>query len=396
MYFRAYRGTALLMVFRIKKGGETVAKRDYYEVLGVSRDASKDEIKKAYRRLARKYHPDANPNDDQAAKKFAEATEAYDVLMDDEKRAAYDRFGHAAADGQGGFGGFEGFGSDFGGLGDIFDMFFGGGRRQRTGPQRGSDIRVDLELSFEEAAFGLEKDIKVPRIEDCGTCGGSGAAPGTKPRPCVQCGGTGQVQFAQTTPFGRVVQSRTCDRCRGKGVVIEKPCPTCHGTGQVRRTRNIHVKIPAGVDNGSRLRVAGEGEAGMRGGPRGDLYVYIRVKPHKIFKREGNDIICEIPISFVQAALGDEVEVPTLEGKAGLKIPEGTQTGTVFRLRGRGIPDVNGYGRGDQHVRVKVVTPTKLNEEQKEILREFGRLTGKKTKAEEKSFFGKMRDAFMG
>lgn len=375
-----------------------MAKRDYYEVLGVSRDASKEEIKKAYRKLARKYHPDANPNDKQAAEKFKEINEAYHVLMDDEKRAAYDRFGHAATDGQGGFedfGGFSGFGTDFGGLGDIFDMFFGGGRR-RTGPQRGADIRVDIELSLEEAAFGLERDIKVPRTEDCGTCGGSGAAPGTKPRPCMQCGGTGQVQFAQNTPFGRVVQSRTCDRCRGKGTIIEKPCPTCHGTGQVRRTRTIHIKIPAGVDNGSRLRVPGEGEAGTRGGPRGDLYVYIRVKPHKFFKREGNDIICEIPISFVQAALGDELEVPTLEGKVGLKIPEGTQTGTVFRLRGKGIPDINGYGRGDQHVRVRVVTPTKLNEQQRELLREFGRSMGEEPKEAEKGFFEKMRDAFMG
>lgn len=375
-----------------------MAKRDYYEVLGVSRDASKEEIKKAYRKLARKYHPDANPNDKQAAEKFKEINEAYHVLMDDEKRAAYDRFGHAATDGQGGFedfGGFSGFGTDFGGLGDIFDMFFGGGRR-RTGPQRGADIRVDIELSLEEAAFGLERDIKVPRTEDCGTCGGSGAAPGTKPRPCMQCGGTGQVQFAQNTPFGRVVQSRTCDRCRGKGTIIEKPCPTCHGTGQVRRTRTIHIKIPAGVDNGSRLRVPGEGEAGTRGGPRGDLYVYIRVKPHKFFKREGNDIICEIPISFVQAALGDELEVPTLEGKVSLKIPEGTQTGTVFRLRGKGIPDINGYGRGDQHVKVRVVTPTKLNEQQRKLLREFGRSMGEEPKEAEKGFFEKMRDAFMG
>lgn len=372
-----------------------MAKRDYYDVLGVSREADKDEIKKAYRKLARKYHPDANPDDDQAAKKFSEATEAYDVLMDEEKRSAYDRFGHAAADGQGGFGGFEGFGSDFGGFGDIFDMFFGG--RQRTGPQRGADIRVDMELSFEESAFGLEKDIKVPRIEECGTCGGKGAAPGSKTHSCVQCGGTGQVQFTQNTPFGRVVQTKVCDRCQGKGVVIEKPCPTCRGAGQVRRTVNINIKIPAGVDSGSRLRVAGEGEAGAYGGPRGDLYVYIRVKPHQIFKRSGNDIVCEIPISFAQAALGDQVDVPTLEGKAGLKIPEGTQTGTIFRLRGKGIPDVNGYGKGDQHVKVKVVTPTTLTGEQRELLQQFSETMGQKHKdPQDKSFFGKMRDAFMG
>lgn len=378
-----------------------MAKRDYYEVLGVSRDATKEEIKKAYRKLARKYHPDANPNDKEAAERFKEINEAYHVLIDDEKRAAYDRFGHAATEGQGGFDGFEGFegfggfGTDFGGLGDIFDMFFGRGR-QRTGPQRGADIRVDMELSFEEAAFGLEKDIKVPRVEDCGTCGGTGAAPGTKPRSCDQCGGTGQVQYAQSTPFGRMVHSRTCGRCHGKGTIVDKPCPTCHGTGQVKRTRTIHIKIPAGVDDGFRLRVPGEGEAGTRGGPRGDLYVYIRVRPHKFFKRVGNDVICEVPISFVQAALGDEIEVPTLEGKAELRIPEGTQTGTVFRLRGKGIPDVNGYGRGDQHVKVKVEIPTKLTEKQRELLRELAETMQERPKEAEKGFFEKMRDAFMG
>ncbi|MCF8010468.1 MAG: molecular chaperone DnaJ [Clostridiales bacterium] len=374
-----------------------MAKRDYYEVLGVSNDADKNEIKKTYRKLARKYHPDANPGDDQTAEKFKEITEAYEVLMDDEKRAAYDRYGHAATDGQGGFeGGFGDFGADMGGIGDIFDMFFGGGGRQRRGPQRGADIRVDMELSFEDAAFGLEKDIKVPRTERCSTCDGSGAAPGTKSHPCVQCGGTGQMQFAQNTPFGRVVQSRTCDRCNGKGVIIEKPCPSCHGSGQVKRTRTIHVNIPAGVDHGSRLRVPGEGEAGEKGAPTGDLYVYIRVKPHKFFKRQGNDVICELSISFVHAALGGEIEVSTLEGKASLKIPEGTQTGTLFRMKGKGIPDVNGHGKGDQHVRINVVTPTKLSEEQKEILREFAHSTGEDLKSTNKGFLGKVRDAFMG
>lgn len=375
-----------------------MAKRDYYEVLGVARNASADEIKKAYRKLARQYHPDANPDDPDAEAKFKEISEAYVVLSDPEKRANYDRFGHAGVDGQG-FGGFGGFG-DFGGLGDIFEMFFGGGTRRRTGPERGPDIRTDLEITLKEAAFGLERDIKIPRVETCSTCGGTGAAAGTRPRTCPACDGTGQVQFAQSTPFGRIVQSRTCDRCRGTGQVIEKPCPTCHGAGQVRKSRSIKVKVPPGVDNGTRLRLAGEGEAGLRGGPPGDLYVYIHVKPHRFFKREGDDLICEVPISFAQAALGDELEVPTLEGSTRLRIPEGTQTGTVFRIKGKGIPHVNGYGRGDQHVRVKVVTPSKLSERQKELLKEFARLGGEQLQSPgytgEKSFFEKMRDAFMG
>lgn len=373
-----------------------MSKRDYYEVLGVSKSASADEIKKAYRRLARKYHPDANPDDPNAEARFKELSEAYVVLSDPEKRSNYDRYGHAGVEGQG-FGGFNGFG-DFGGLGDIFDMFFGGGRR-RSGPERGADIRMDLEITLKEAAFGLEREIKVPRTDSCSTCGGSGAAAGSKPSTCPVCNGAGQVQFAQNTPFGRIVQSRTCDRCHGAGKIIEKPCPTCRGTGQTRRTRSINVKIPPGVDNGSRLRVAGEGEAGVRGGPRGDLYVYIHVKPHRTFKREGDDLICEIPISFVQAALGDEVEVPTLEGHAKLKIPEGTQSGTVFRMRGRGIPNVSGYGRGDQHVVVKIVTPTKLSDKQKTLLKEFARLGGEHqqnpSSVGDKSFFEKMKDAFM-
>ncbi|MFZ5590696.1 MAG: molecular chaperone DnaJ [Bacillota bacterium] len=378
-----------------------MAKRDYYEVLGVSRQASAEEIKKAYRKLARQYHPDANPNDKDAEAKFKEIAEAYEVLSDPEKRARYDRFGHAGFDGQGfggqGFGGFEGFGADFGGLGDIFDMFFGGGTRRRRGPEKGADLRVDLELTLEEAAFGVERDIKVPREEECTTCGGSGAAPGTKAQVCPACNGSGQIQYAQSTPFGRIVQTRTCDRCRGAGRVLEKPCPTCHGAGRVRRTRSIHVKVPPGVDSGTRLRVAGEGEPGLRGGPRGDLYVFIHVRPHKVFVRDGNDVICEVKISFAQAALGDEIEVPTLEGTAKMKVPEGTQSGTVFRLKGKGIPDVHGYGRGDQHVRVQVVTPTKLSEKQKELLREFARLSGENVPGGvEKGFFEKVRDAFIG
>lgn len=374
-----------------------MAKRDYYEALGVSREASADEIKKAYRKLARQYHPDANPDKkEEAEEKFKEIAEAYEVLSDPEKRANYDRFGHAGVNGQG-FGGFEGFsGTDFGGLGDIFDMFFGGGGRSRRGPEKGPDLKVELEVSFEEAAFGLEKDIRVPRTEACGTCGGSGAAPGTKARTCSACNGTGQIQYAQNTPFGRIVQSRTCDRCRGAGKVIEKPCPTCHGSGQVKRTKTINVRVPAGVDNGTRLRVSGEGEAGLRGGPRGDLYVYIYVRPHKFFRRDGNDVVVEMPLSFAQAALGDEIEVDTLDGKAAVKIPEGTQNGTVFRLRGKGIPDLHGYGRGDQLVRVKVVTPTRLTDKQKELLREFARIGKENPAGTDRGFFGKVKDAFMG
>jgi len=379
-----------------------MAKRDYYEVLGIARDASVDEIKKAYRKLARQYHPDANPDDQNAEAKFKEISEAYVILCDPEKRAGYDRFGHAGVDGQGfgGFGGFNGGFGDLGGLGDIFEMFFGGGGRRRTGPERGSDIRSDLEITLKEAAFGLEREIKVPRVETCSTCGGSGASVGSKPKTCSACDGTGQVQFAQSTPFGRIVQSRTCDRCRGTGQIIEKPCPTCHGAGQIRKTRSIKIKVPPGVDSGSRLRLAGEGEAGARGGPPGDLYVYIHVKPHRIFKREADDLICEIPISFVQAALGDELDVPTLEGDTKLKVPEGTQSGTVFRMKGKGIPHVNGYGRGDQHVRVKVQTPSKLSDKQKDLLKEFARLAGEHQQeashAGDKSFFEKMKDAFIG
>lgn len=377
-----------------------MSKRDYYEVLGISKDATEQEIKKAYRKLARKYHPDMNPGDKEAEAKFKEVTEAYEVLSDPEKRRQYDQFGHAGMNGQGGFGGFEGFGgfsgADFGGFGDIFEMFFGGGGRRRNGPVKGADLKYNLDITFEEAAFGVEKDIAITKNETCGKCAGTGAAPGTKPRTCDVCHGSGQVQYAQNTPFGRFVQTRTCDKCHGSGKIIDQPCLSCHGEGIVRKQKKIHIRVPAGVDTGSRLRVSGEGEPGLRGGPPGDLFVYVRVKAHKIFTREGNDVICEIPISFPQAALGDEIEVPTLDGKVKLKIPEGTQSGTYFRLRGKGIPDLHGYGRGDQHVKVVIQTPTKLTEEQKNLLRKYAATFGEHPQGVEKGFFEKMKDAFMG
>lgn len=378
-----------------------MAKRDYYEVLGVSKDATQDEIKKAYRKLARQYHPDVNPDDKSAEEKFKEASEAYEVLGDEQKRAGYDRFGHAAADGAG-FGGFQGTG--FGGLDDLFEMFFsggsgfgGGGRGNQRRPQRGTDLRYDLTISFEEAAFGVKKDLSIPRMETCATCDGSGAAPGTHSSKCSTCGGTGQVQTTQSTPFGHFQSVRTCHRCQGSGEVITTPCSSCHGQGRVRKTRKITVTIPAGVDAGSRLRVAGEGEAGILGGPPGDLYVVIRVKPHKVFQRRNQDVFLEIPITMVQAALGAEIEVPTLGGKETIKVTEGTQSGAVFSLKGKGIPYLQGSGKGDQHVTVQVVTPTNLSEEQKEILKNFGETLNKTNfQVKDKSFFEKVKDVFRG
>lgn len=372
-----------------------MSKKDYYEVLGVAKTASDEEIKKAFRKLARKYHPDVNrENSKEAEEKFKEINEANEILSDPERRAQYDQLGHAAFEG-GGAQGAGGFGST-GGFSDIFDMFFGqsgfGGRQ--AGPERGSDLRYDLEIAFDQAAFGVETEIQVPRTEDCTSCHGSGAASGTHAETCSQCRGTGQQQVVQNTPFGRMVNMRSCDRCRGEGKIVKTPCKECHGKGKLRAKRKIKIKIPAGVDNGSRLRVAYEGEAGSRGGQPGDLYVYIFVKQHKLFTREGNDVICEVPITFVQAALGDEIQVPTLDGQVKLTIPEGTQTATVFRLKDKGIPHLRGAGRGDQHVRVKVITPKKLTDRQRELLQEFAHNGGEDANPEQKSFFKKVKDAF--
>ncbi|MDA8441194.1 MAG: molecular chaperone DnaJ [Peptococcaceae bacterium] len=369
-------------------------KRDYYEVFGVAKDASAEEIKKAYRKLARQYHPDVCPGDKEAEAKFKEAAEAYEVLSDDQKRARYDQFGHAGMDPNQGFGG--GGGADFGSFGDIFgdifDMFGGGGRRQ-GGARRGSDLRYDLEISFEEAAFGAEKEIKVPRQEACQECQGSGAAPGTHPETCAQCHGTGQVTMVQATPFGRIQTSRPCNTCRGQGKIVRTPCPKCSGQGKLRNVHTLKIKVPAGTEDGLHLRLNGDGEAGEQGGPPGDLYVVLNVQPHKLFEREGNDVYCEMPVTFINAALGGEVDVPTLDGAVKMKVPEGTQTGTMFRLRGHGIPHRRGSGRGDQHVRVRVMTPTKLTERQKELLREFDSSTTSEQQMGKKSLFDKLRDA---
>ncbi len=374
-----------------------MAKRDYYEVLGVERNASKDEIKKAYRKLARQYHPDVNKDDPSAEDKFKEAKEAYETLGDEQKKAHYDQFGHT--DPNQGFGG-QGFGGgDFGGgFGDIFDMFFGGGgggrRRDPNAPRQGSDLQYTMQLSFEDAAFGLEKDIEIPREETCETCHGSGAKPGTDPEECSHCHGTGQLNVEQQTPFGRIVNRRVCHYCEGKGKIIKDKCSTCGGDGRVQKRKKIHVNIPAGVDEGQQIRVSGQGEAGINGGPSGDLYVVFTIEPHKFFERDGDDVYCEIPLNFAQVTLGDEIEVPTLYGKVKLKIPAGTQTSTHFRLKGKGIKNVRGYGQGDQHITVKVVTPKHLSDREKELYRELSEISGKPLNDDQDSFFSRVKRAF--
>jgi molecular chaperone DnaJ len=343
-------------------------KRDYYEVLGIPRDATDEEIKRAFRKLAFKYHPDHN-HDDNAGEKFKEVNEAYEMLSDPDKRAAYDRFGHGDAEGL--FGrGFEGF--DFGGFGDIFDAFFGGATTAtRQAPRRGADLLYNISITFEEAAFGCQKEIKTLRTENCSLCQGIGSKPGSQPTRCPNCNGTGQVRRVQQTIFGRFTNITTCPQCHGEGRIITDPCPQCQGTGKEKHQRIISVKIPAGVDNDSQIRLKGEGHAGTRGGPSGDLYITLAIKQHEFFERDGDDVLYELPINFAQAALGTEIEVPTLEGKTKLKIPAGSQNGIVFRLKNKGFPRLNRRGRGDQLVTLRVITPESLTKKQRKLFQEL-------------------------
>jgi molecular chaperone DnaJ len=372
-----------------------MAKRDYYEVLGVERNASDEEIKKAYRKLAVKFHPDKNPGDRSAEEKFKEIGEAYEALSDPQKRAAYDQYGHAAFDprtraGRGGgfHDPFEIFREVFNGS-SIFEEFFGG-RHDPSQPQRGDDLRYDLEIALEEAALGCEKKISITKSTRCETCEGSGMEHGSKARTCQTCGGHGVVLMSR----GFISLRQTCPHCKGSGRILEKPCKTCHGDGRHELNSEIKLRIPPGVDTGSRLRSSGNGEAGFRGGPAGDLYVVLHVKPHEFFQREGDDLLCEAPVSFVQAALGAEIEVPSLDGKITVKIPGGTQSGAAFRVKGKGVKNLQGYGHGDLHVRIQVEVPTRLNPEQKAKLREFAALADGKETSPAQSLFEKAKNTF--
>ncbi len=388
-----------------------VAKRDLYEVLGVSKDASDADIKRAYRKLSKQYHPDIN-KEAGAEEKFKEIAEAYEILSDSQKRAAYDQYGHASYDPNSGFsgggfgGGFEGFGG-FGGQGfsgsytggfeDIFDTFFGGGGGRRGNranmPRQGADLQYVMDLTFEEAIFGKEEVIHYHRNAECETCHGTGAKPGTDPVTCSKCHGAGVINVERATPFGRMMSQTTCDVCGGTGQEIKEKCETCHGHKHVEETHKVKVKVPAGVENGNQMPLRGQGEAGENGGPYGDLYVIFRVGKSDTFEREGADIFYELPINFAQAALGDEVDVPTVHGKVKLKVPAGTQSGTVLRLRGKGAPRLRGSGMGDQHVTVRVVTPKHLTDKQREAMQIFGKEAGTHVEGEG-NFFDKMKDAF--
>ncbi|MSU58649.1 MAG: molecular chaperone DnaJ [Pedosphaera sp.] len=380
-----------------------MTQRDYYEILGVTRDADDDTIKKTYRKQAIKFHPDKNPGDKAAEESFKELGHAYEVLSDPQKRAAYDQYGHAAFDpraragrGGGGFGAggfhdpFEVFREVFGGGGSIFDEFFGTGRNDPSAPQRGEDLRYDLEITFEEAAMGCEKEITVSKPDRCDACEGSGVEEGSKTRTCPQCHGRGQVISSR----GIFSIAQTCPQCSGAGRVVEKPCKPCHGSGRRDKKSTIKLRIPAGVDTGARLRSTGNGSSGLRGGPPGDLYVVLHAKEHEIFQREGDDLLCEIPVSLVQATLGAEIEVPTLNGNATIKVPAGTQPGALFRLKGKGVKNLQGYGHGDLHVRIAVEVPTHLTAEQKQKLMEFAAACDENVNPISKSFFDKAKNLF--
>lgn len=375
-------------------------KRDYYEVLGVAKTATDAELKSAYRKLAKKYHPDFNKDNKEAEEKFKEVNEAYEVLSNAEKRQKYDQFGHAGVDpnfgaGGGGFGGFGGF-EDFD-IGDIFGSFFGGGGggfgggSRRNAPTRGESLRVNLILSFEEAAFGCKKEINVTRTERCSSCGGSGAEKGTSAETCQTCHGSGTVRTTRRTPLGMVSSSGVCPTCGGSGKIIKTPCKKCGGTGKERAAKTFSINIPAGIDDGQTVPLRGEGNAGTNGGPNGDILVTVSVRPHHILTRDGTSIMCDVPITFTQAVLGAEIEVPTLDGKVKYTVPEGTQTGTVFRLRGKGVPVLNTTRRGDQFVRVNIEVPKNLSKKQKDLLHEFAKSVGDESYAERKSFFEKLK-----
>ena len=371
-----------------------MSKRDYFEVLGVSRNATEQELKSAYRKLAMQHHPDRNPGNAEAEEKFKEINEAYAVLSNAESRAKYERFGHAgvgtsAASGawnEAGFGGFEDL------LGDLFGDLFGGGRGggRRGGPARGSDLRYDMEITLEQAAAGHKTTVNIPRLESCGTCSGTGAAPGTSPITCTGCGGAGQVRFQQ----GFFSVSRTCSQCRGVGRMIADPCKTCRGQGRIEKEQQLDIKIPAGVDTGARLRLANEGEAGANGGPHGDLFVVIHVREHELFERQGNNLYVNVPITFSQAALGAEIKVPTLDGEDTLTVPEGTQTGSIFRLKGKGIVSLQGQGRGDLFVVTTILTPTRLTRDQRRLLEQFAAIEEKQTEGPARRFGNKVKDIF--
>ena len=371
-------------------------KRDYYEVLGVQKGASADEIKKAYRKLAKENHPDLHPGDKACEERFKEASEAYEILSDDEKRAKYDQFGHAAFDPNAGFDG--GFGFDgFGDLGDIFSSFFGGGfggstRSNPNAPRRGESVRSSVSISFEEAAFGCKKDINITRVESCPDCGGNGCAPGTTPEVCPDCNGSGSVRTTQRTPFGMAQSMAQCPKCRGTGKIVHQPCKNCRGVGSIRKQHKLSVNIPAGIDDGNSISLRGQGNAGVNGGDRGDLLVTVNVRPHAQFERDGNSVILDREISYAQAVLGAEIEVPTLDGRVKINIPEGTQPGAVFRLKGAGIPYLRGSGRGDQFITVTVGVPKNLSSKQKDALRQFAETMNDTVENGEKpNIFGKKK-----